>query len=287
MSKENLNNNESGRNGKKYRFSIYNDSSYKQLWNLRLSKLEAIILLNVIIVTIIAFVIIMIAFTPLREFIPGYPDDKTRSEIVYNALRADSLETVIYKWELQLANLNRIVEGKDPIPVETQISDSLLHARTLISRHSKEDSLLRIEVEREIIASNVAGKMANPVLNSMNFYPPVKGIVTDKFDFQNGHFATDIVTAQNASIASVLDGTVIMADWTKNTGYVIQIQHKNNIVSIYKHCARLLKKAGDIVKAGEVIAFVGNSGMLSTGAHLHFELWYNGAPVDPENYIIF
>jgi murein DD-endopeptidase MepM/ murein hydrolase activator NlpD len=292
MSKENYNNNEpkKGRLKHKYRFSIYNDSSYKQLWHIRLSGLEVLILLNVTIVAIIAFVIVMIAFTPLRELIPGYPDDKTRSEIVYNALRADSLETVISKWELQLANFNRIVEGKDPIPIESQISDSLLRSRPIISSQSKEDSLLRLEVEREINdfkAGNTIRGTDNSALASMNFYPPVKGIITDKFDAQNGHFATDIVTAQNAGIASVLDGTVIMATWTNDTGHVIQIQHRNNIISVYKHCAKLLKKAGDAVKAGEIIAFVGNSGALSTGAHLHFELWHNGVAVDPEQYIIF
>ena len=288
MSKENYDSSESKKGNKhKYRFSIYNDSSYKQLWNISLSKLEALILLNVIIVAIIAFVIVMIVFTPLREFIPGYPDDKTRSEIVQNALRADSLEMVIAKWELQLANLNRIVQGHDPVPVETQINDSLLHLKTLVSSRSKEDSLLRVEVEREIEKKIVVEKVENPSLISLNFYPPVKGIITDKFNQQNGHFATDIATTQNAGIASVLDGTVIMATWTNDTGYVIQIQHKNNIISIYKHCAKLLKKSGDTVKAGEVIAFVGNSGLLSNGAHLHFELWVNGVPVDAERYIIF
>ncbi|MDR0295456.1 MAG: M23 family metallopeptidase [Prevotellaceae bacterium] len=289
MSKENYNGNDSKKERlkHKYRFSIYNDTTYKQLWQIRLSKLEALILINVIIVAIIAFVIVMIAFTPLREFIPGYPDDKTRSEIVHNALRADSLETVISKWELQLANFNRIVEGKDPIPVESQINDSLLHSKTLISRHSKEDSLLRLEVEREIGVGDISIKADNAVLTSLSFFPPVKGIVTDKFDHQNGHFATDIVTAPNAPIASVLEGTVTMAAWTNDTGNVIQIQHKNNVLSIYKHCAKLLKKPGDNVKAGEIIAFVGNSGMLSSGAHLHFELWYDGLPVDPERYIIF
>ncbi|MCL2097797.1 MAG: M23 family metallopeptidase [Bacteroidales bacterium] len=288
MNKENYNGYESRKGSKqKYRFSISNDSSYKELWNIRLTKLEALILLNVIIVAIIAFVIVMIAFTPLREFIPGYPDDKTRSEIVQNALRADSLEIAIAKWELQLVNLNRILEGHDPIPVESQISDSLLLHKTLISRHSKEDSLLRLEVEREIKGEDIAEKAESPILAAMNFYPPVKGIVTDKFDQQNGHFATDIVTTLNAGIASVLDGTVTIAAWTNDTGNVIQIQHKNNVISIYKHCAKLLKKAGDTVKAGEIIAFVGNSGALSSGAHLHFELWFNGAPVDAEKYIIF
>ena len=282
-------NNKRGRLKHKYRFSVYNDASYKQLWHIRLSGLEALILANVILVAIIAFVIVMIAFTSLREFIPGYPDDKTTRENLQNALRADSLEMVISKWELQLANFNRIVEGQDPIPVEAQISDSLLREKMLISRHSKEDSLLRLEVEREINdfkASNTAG-MENSILASLNLYPPIKGIVTDKFDLQNGHYATDIVTTKNAGIASVLEGTVIMSAWTNDTGFVIQIQHKNNVISIYKHCAKLLKKTGEAVKAGEIIAFVGNTGSLSNDDHLHFELWYDGAPVDPEKYIIF
>jgi len=292
MSKENYNGNESkkGRLKRRYRFYIFNDSSYKQLWSIRLSGLEALILLNVIIAAIIASVTVTIIFTPLREFIPGYPDDKTRSAIVHNALRADSLEIVIAKWEYHLTNFNRIVEGKDPIPIESQISDSLLGSHSLISSHSKEESLLRTEVEHEIRAikaEDILGRTDNNIIASMNFYPPVKGIVTDKFNLQNRHYATDIVTAQNAAIASVLEGTVVMATWTNDTGYVIQVQHKNNVISIYKHCAKLLKVPGDRVKAGENIAIVGNSGMLSSDAHLHFELWHNGIPVDPEKYIIF
>lgn len=274
----------------KYRFSVYNDSSYKQLWHIRLSGLEAVILVNVVIVTIIAFVIVMIAFTPLREFIPGYPDEKTRRDIVQNALRADSLETAMHKWELQLSNLNRIISGKEPVPITIPPSDSAISGKTVISPHSKEDSLLRLAVERELNTpppSEAKNKNTTAAQANVHYFSPVKGVITDGFDVKTNHFAIDVVTAPNAVISSVLDGTVILAAWTNDTGHVLQIQHPNNTISVYKHCAKLLKKQGETVKAGEAIAVVGNSGELSTGPHLHFELWQNGHAEDPEKYITF
>ena len=276
----------------KYRFSIYNDESLKQLWHIRLSKMEALVLLISIITTIIALVVVMIAFTPLRGFIPGYPNSDTRREIIQNALRADSLELMMYKWELHLANINRIVSGQDPILIESPLSDSIPRGKTFIRNHSKEDSLLRLEVEREVqfhVSSVENPNRQNGLqpLETMHLFAPVKGAVTDKFNMLKEHFAVDIVTTPNAVVSSTLDGMVIMAAWTSETGYVIQVQHKNNIISIYKHNAKLLKKTGEAVKAGDAIAIVGNSGELTTGPHLHFELWYNGYPVDPEKYISF
>ncbi|MDR3184280.1 MAG: M23 family metallopeptidase [Prevotellaceae bacterium] len=277
----------------KYRFSAYNDESLKQLWHIRLSGIEAWTLVGSIIAAIIALVVVMIAFTPLRELIPGYPNNNTRREIVQNALRADSLEMMMYKWELHLANINRIVSGKDPVPIESALIDSVRRGRTRIRSHSKEDSLLRLEVEREVqfhvssLESNRQNGLQLQPLESVHFFAPVKGAVTDKFDMLKEHFAVDIVARPNAVVSSTLDGTVVMAAWTSETGYVIQLQHKNNIISTYKHNAKLLKKTGEAVKAGEAIAIVGNSGELTTGPHLHFELWYNGYPVDPEKYISF
>ncbi|MDR0692876.1 MAG: M23 family metallopeptidase [Prevotellaceae bacterium] len=281
-----------GRLKHKYRFSIYNDESFKQLWHIRLSRMEAWMLTGSVVVAIIALVVVMIAFTPLRGFIPGYPNSDTRREIVRNALRADSLELMMYRWELHLANINRIVSGQDPIPIEVSLTDSVPRGKPYIRIHSKEDSLLRLEIEREVqfhVSSSGIPDKQNGLqpLETMHFFAPVKGAVTDKFNTMKEHFAVDIVTTPNAVVSSTLDGTVVMAAWTSETGHVIQVQHKNNIISIYKHNAKLLKKTGEPVKAGEAIAIVGNSGELTTGPHLHFELWYNGNPVDPEKYISF
>ncbi len=278
-----------GRLKHKYRFSVYNDSSYKQIWHIRLSGFEALILGGSTIIAIIALVTVTIAFTPLRELIPGYPDDKTRRDIVQNALRADSLEMMMYRWELQLDNLNRIISGEDPMPVE-HLSDSIVFSKAVISHRSKEDSLLRLDVERQLQESAADPKKKKDrqiALQGLNFFTPVKGVTTDHFDIKNGHTAIDIAATANTPILSTLDGTVVLAVWTKETGNTIQIQHRNNLISVYKHCAKLLKKQGDSVKAGEVIALVGNTGRLSTGYHLHFELWYAGTPVDPEQYISF
>jgi hypothetical protein len=284
--------NSKGKLKHKYRFSIYNDESLKQLWHIRLSRVEASILMISIVVTIIALVVVMIAFTPLRGFIPGYPNNDTRREIIQNALRADSLELMMYKWELHLANINRIMSGQDPIPIEFSSADSVPRGKPYIRSHSREDSLLRLEVEREmqfhVSSSETPNKQGGlQPIETMHFFAPVKGAVTDKFNMLKEHFAVDVVTIPNAVVSSTLDGTVIMAAWTSETGYVIQVQHKNNIISTYKHNAKLLKKTGEQVKAGEAIAIVGNSGELTTGPHLHFELWYNGYPVDPEKYISF
>jgi murein DD-endopeptidase MepM/ murein hydrolase activator NlpD len=276
----------------KYRLSIYNDESLKQLWHIRLSKVEASVLLISVFAIVITLVVVMIAFTPLRGFIPGYPNNNTRREIIQNALRADSLELMMYKWELHLVNINRIVSGEDPIPIESSLADSMPHGRMRIRSHSKEDSLLRLEVEREVQFRVSESEFPNKQsevqpLETMHFFAPVKGAITDRFNVLKGHFAVDIVTTPNAVVSSTLGGTVVMAAWTSETGYVIQVQHRNNVISIYKHNAKLLKKTGEAVKAGEAIAIVGNSGELTTGPHLHFELWYNGYPVDPEKYISF
>ena len=124
-------------------------------------------------------------------------------------------------------------------------------------------------------------------ISQIHFFPPVKGLVTNSFNSLADHYGTDIVAASNEVVKATLEGTVIMATWTLETGWVIQIQHKNNLISIYKHNAELLKRVGDFVEVGEAIAIIGNSGELTTGPHLHFELWYLGIPLDPEDYISF
>jgi murein DD-endopeptidase MepM/ murein hydrolase activator NlpD len=126
-----------------------------------------------------------------------------------------------------------------------------------------------------------------PSIANIHFFTPLRGLITNKFNQKNDHLAVDVVGQQNARISSVLDGTVFFSGWTMETGYSIYIQHENNIISAYKHNAELLKEVGDKVKAGDVIAIMGNSGELTTGPHLHFELWYNGTALDPETYIDF
>ncbi len=281
-----------GRFKTKLRFAIYNDTSYEQIWNLRMMGGHALVAAGVGLVAIISLTIILIAFTPLREFIPGYPDETTRKTIVQNTLRADSLERVIARWDKQLTNIRLIISGEEPLPIETgATADTATQTGGGFYVKSKEDSLLRLEVEKEEqykIYPEVQTTSSVVRLEKLHFFPPVKGgVVSGKFDAKSGHYAIDLVTVPNSVVSSVMDGTVIMANWTSDTGWVIQVQHDGDIISIYKHNAKLLKKVGDRVKAGDAIAVVGNSGELTTGPHLHFELWYRGTPVDPAKYILF
>ena len=274
----------------KLRFAIYNDTSYEQVWSLAMKRGNALVAVVTTLVVIITSVIVLIAFTPLREFIPGYPNEMTRQNIVQNTLRVDSLERIIADWDKNLTNIRLILSGETPLPIETPtVTDLNMQSVSDPYIKSREDSLLRLEVEERDRYNLYPQSTSDQVvrLERLHFFPPVKGIISDKFDAKNGHYAIDLVTVPNAVVASVLDGTIITANWTLDTGWVIEIQHEGDIISIYKHNAKLLKKVGDRIKAGDAIAVVGNTGELTTGPHLHLELWYRGTPVDPEKYILF
>ena len=273
----------------KYRFSIYNDSSHYELFVVRTSGLGILISTILTVMIIITSVTILIAFTSLKELIPGYPDTETRRKIVSTALRADSLEQVMTRWDGYLSNIQRIMDNEKPIDIEAVFSlpaDSLSTSSNARLTRSRQDSLLRKEVQQQ---EQFSALQRNPLqqLDGVLFFPPVKGVVSDGFSAAKKHFAIDIAAPQNSVVHTVLNGTVIFSQWTDDTGFVIQIQHDNNLISVYKHNVKLLKQTGDRVKAGDAIALVGNSGSITTGTHLHFELWHNGSPIDPAKYITF
>ncbi len=232
----------------------------------------------------------LIAFTNLREFIPGYPDVTMRRDILMNAILLDSLERELDIRDKYFRDLNDVISGRQPISQMVR-RDSTRDYSNIVFNRSDDDSLLRSRVEQDEKYSLSSGPNASTgvaSLASIHFFPPVKGIVSGNFDLRTRHYATDIVTQPKAVVSSTLDGTVIMTGWTMETGFVIMIQHSNNLVSVYKHNATLLKEMGDRVWAGEAIAIVGDSGeMYTSGPHLHFELWHNGEPLDPVQYIFF
>lgn len=272
----------------KYRLSIYNDSTYEEVLVFRLSRLNVFSILGGGALLIIVLVTVLIAFTPIRELIPGYPDGKMRRMITQNAFRLDSLEREIQIRDSYFASVNAIISGEVPDSIIPR-TDSAQRYENIEFKKSVHDSLLRIEIEQEeqynLTLMNVEEE--NGDFSNMHFFPPIKGIVTNPFNSEENHFGTDIVTSQNNVVKATLSGTVTLADWTLETGYVIQVQHENNIISVYKHNAELLKTVGNLVKAGEPIAIVGNSGELTTGPHLHFEIWHDGVALNPEDYIVF
>ncbi len=272
----------------KYRLSIYRDETFEELLNLKLSKLNVLTIASVLTLLFLIIVISIIAYTPAKELIPGYPDQKTLRNIKLNAHRLDSLELEMKKRDVYFENIRRIISGE--APEEFAAPEDTVVTNTEISfQRSREDSFLRSMVEAEqpytLLTDDRRRQQAS--LSNILFFAPVKGIVTNSFNPVIQHYGADIVAGPNEVVKAVLDGTVIFASWTIETGNVIQIQHENNLISIYKHNAELLKKTGDRVRAGEPIAIIGNSGELTTGPHLHIELWHNGNPVNPENYISF
>jgi len=272
----------------KYRLSIYNDESFQEVWYMRLSRLNVISFVGSIAIFLVVLVIVLIAFTPLREFIPGYPDGNTRRNIYINALKIDSLEREIEVWRSYYDNINNILRGAEPQSIESK-PDSNKKYRELSFKRSVEDSLLRLQIEENEMynLSVFENQNKSSNINNILFFPPVKGVITNTFNMQQDHFGVDLVAAPNEAVVAVADGTVTLSTWTLETGYVIQIQHGDNLISVYKHNSKLLKKQGTRVKAGEAIAIIGNSGELTTGPHLHFELWYNGNPIEPDKYIKF
>lgn len=272
----------------KYRLNILNDQSFEEVWTMRLSRLNVIAFFGGAAILIIMMVIALIAFTPIREFIPGYPDGNTRRNIVVNALRVDSLDRELKQWKDYYSNINNILRGGEPLSVTSKPDSSVKYKEIKFTR-SVEDSLLRLQIEENEMynLSVFDGRKTKSNMSNTLFLVPVKGVITSTFSMQQNHFGVDIVAAPNEAVVAVAEGTVTLSTWTLETGHVLQIQHEDNLISVYKHNSQLLKKQGMRVKAGETIAIIGNSGELTTGPHLHFELWYNGNPIDPQKYIVF
>ncbi len=272
----------------KYRLIIYNDKSYAEVWQMRLSRLNVLTFFGIITLVVVAVVVSLIAFTPLREFIPGYPDSRTRHDIVQNALRLDSLEQKVQRWVLYNDNMNRILSGKDPIDIEGASDTTLAKRyRSIVLANSVEDSLFRKQVE-EMEQFNLAISSSTDTrpqtFASLHFFPPLRGKVLHKFSPRDGYFGTNIVATPGSAVMSALGGTVVSAYWTIENNYVINIQHELNTITVYKNCGQLLKKPGQHVNAGETIAMMGTGKSVTA---LVFEIWNNGSPVNPEQYIVF
>lgn len=271
-----------------FRLTLVDDKTHKHLWSAHFTKVGFIVAIISALVMLSAAVFCVVAYTPVRTFIPGYPDAHSKRAAIQNAIRIDSLENVIYRWELYSENLSRVVEGQEPLKIDSLINaaqasrTATADAADLLSK----DSLLREVVrEEEEFGISARNKRDLPI-EGLHFFTPLKGVVSQGYD-ANIHPYIDITAPAGSVVKATLDGTVIFSGWSEEAGNTIQIQHESDIVSIYKHNEKLLKKVGEKVTAGASIALVGNTGDISTGTHLHFELWHKGETVDPTLYIKF
>lgn len=278
------------RMSRKYRIQIISEDQFESKATFRLSALQVFILFGSTIILMVFFTIYLVAFTSLREYIPGYADTNTKRKLHQLMIETDSLEKMVDANSVFLENIQGVVLGQiEPDSMSGPGDTTGRYKYKLIKNQpSKDDSILRMEANREDQYNIRTGSdtKTHPIQRIL-FYAPVRGKVSDAFNKEIKHYGTDVVTAKNEAVKSALDGTVVYAGWSTETGYTLVIQHSENIVTVYKHNATLLKQDGAFVRAGEPIAIVGNSGEYSTGPHLHFELWYNGLPVNPELFIVF
>jgi murein DD-endopeptidase MepM/ murein hydrolase activator NlpD len=271
----------------KNRLLILNEDSFEEIFSLRLTLMNVFVVATIGAVLIITTTTFIIAFTPLREFIPGYASDQLKRDATELALKSDSLSTAVKKNEAYLASIKKILTGDLELAKFNKDSIYASVAEPVDNQEiqpSEADLQLREEVAKED-KYNLFEKAQSKV--SVVLFAPVKGAVTEKFSAQNKHYAIDVALAKNTPIKSVSGGTVIFADWTPSTGNVVIIRHNNGFISVYKHAASLTKSQGDVVRTGEVIALAGSTGQESTGVHLHFELWKDGYAIDPTQFITF
>ena len=273
----------------KFRFVVMNDQTLEEKFSLRLTPMNIIVVGGSAALMLITLTLYLIAFTPIREYIPGYADVNMRRNLIKMTLKTDSLMQKLNADEKYLSNMLDILNDKADTTLPKKKTGQQLYDSIQQLNKSAADSQLRwqIENQEQFTLVNNGDKAFSSGIGSYSFFTPLKGNVTSKFSTAQKHYGIDIVSNANEGIKSALDGTVVIANFTSETGYVIGVQHSNNLFTFYKHNSALLKSVGDYVKAGEVIAIIGNSGEFSSGPHLHFELWYNGTPVNPLDYINF
>ena len=270
----------------RYRMIVINETTFNEELSFRFSRLNILSIIILLLVFIFTGTFFLVSYTPIKEFIPGYTSTKVRKEAIRNTFLLDSLVTKFQKQDQFIKSIKSALSGKNESDegLLKEINKSNLEPFNREFNRVKADSLLRLEVMQE--------DKYNLMPNSKNnvkfmLFSPASGLISEPFNSEIKHFAVDIALAKDTPIKSVAAGTVVLAEWTSDTGYVIVIKHNHGLLSVYKHNSTIEKSQGDIVQAGEVIAFAGNTGELSTGYHLHFELWIDGYPVDPTNFIDF
>ena len=270
----------------KYKLTIINENTLEEIVGIHVSKLNGLSVLLSAVTVIFLIASLIIAFTPLRNYLPGYMNTEVREQVVMNALRADSLQQMLERQRMYVMNIQDIIGGVVKVDsVHSIDSLTMVRSEELMERTQAEDDFRKQYEESE--RYNLTTIDNAPAVTGLIFFRPTRGMVSSSFDANRKHFGIDIAATPNESVLATLDGTVILATYTADTGYVIQVQHNQNLVTVYKHCGSLLKKVGDTVKAGEAIALVGNTGEKTTGPHLHIEIWNKGRALDPSKYIVF
>jgi murein DD-endopeptidase MepM/ murein hydrolase activator NlpD len=280
---------------RKKRIVVLDQVSFEEKRVYTISKLSLLIYCSFIIIALLFLFFILISITNLKTYIPGYPNPVEQQSAIDKQVTIDmKLEEILNLKgveEQYLTNLKQLLNGSVPRTAIDSFKKEFQKVDAVTNDHvSETEKSLREKVrKREKYEIDVfqGGSLSSEVLPEVLLYPPIKGEITNKMDASIGHYGVDVIAPKNEAVMAILKGTVIYKSWSPDDGHVIHVQHKNNLLSVYKHNSEILKTTGETVEAGEPIAIVGNSGNLSKGLHLHFELWHNGFPIDPEKFINF
>lgn len=274
----------------KYRLTIVNENTLEEVLAIYVSKLSGLSLIISLLLILFLFTSLLMVFTPLRNYLPGYMSNELRATIVENALRADSLEQVTEQQRQYVMNIQDLLAGRvnmDSVQTMADIDSLREMPVDMLQEATELEKQYRLQYEEDERYNLTAPRMVTTDTDGLKFYRPTRGIISSIFDIENKHYGVDIAANPNESVLATLEGTVLWNAYSLETGYVIALQHKKGLVSIYKHCGALLKEQGELVKAGEAIGLVGTTGVHSNGPHLHFELWNKGEALNPEKYIVF
>ena len=270
-----------------YKVVISSEDTFEEKFSFKANKINALIIMLVYSIILISFTISIVFFTQLREMVPGYSSTDLLNRAIYLTKKTDSLEQQIALNNKFYKSIEDVLSGNidELVPRdELSVDSSLTNSDFVTVSPNSQDSILRKYVENEDKFNLTNNEL---IIENKMFFSPIKGEITQSFNFNENHFAVDIAADIGTPVKSVLDGKIIFSEWSLETGYVVVIDHGENIISVYKHNSKILKEQNDFVQAGEVIAYSGNQGNLSTGPHLHFELWKNGTPIDPEPLLNF
>ena len=270
-----------------YKVVVSSEDTFEEKLSFKANKINAFIIMLLYSIILIAFTISIVFFTQLREMVPGYSSSDLLNRAIYLTKKTDSLEQQIALNNKFYKSIEDVLSGNvDEFISRDELStdSNLINPDIFTIPPNLQDSILRQYVDNEDKFNLTNNEL---VIENKMFFSPIKGEITQSFNFNENHFAIDIAADIGTPVKSILDGKIIFSEWSLETGYVVVIDHGENIISVYKHNSKILKEQNDFVQAGEVIAYSGNQGNLSSGPHLHFELWKNGTPIDPEPLLNF
>ena len=271
----------------KYKVIVSNEETFEEIISLKTNNFQLFLFAFLYTIFVVILTTTIIFFTQVREYVPGYPSSDLLLSAAKITVKADSLERELALNAQFFSAIESVLRG-DPNQTAQSILDDTLTQNDLgaaqIVAPIPQDSVLRAYVENQDKFNLTRNQL---LIDSKSYYSPVKGVVTDGFDIEKNHFAVDVSVDIGTPVKAILAGTVLFSEWSVETGHVILLDHGENLISVYKHNSKILKSQNETVQAGEVIAFSGEEGALSSGPHLHFEIWKNGLPIDPETILSF